>query len=78
MAIARRIGSSPTARGCQTGQTCPAIFELTDGNFAIIGTDATAELDPELPAGAGRANCERIVIINREVLIQAKEDIPDA
>lgn len=61
-----------------SGQTCPDIFELSDGNFAVIGTEATETLDPELPSDAGRADHERIVVISRETLIRAKADIPDA
>ncbi|MES5818387.1 hypothetical protein [Streptomyces sp. RG80] len=76
--IVRRIGPSPRARGCETGQTCPDIFELSDGNFAIIGTEATEQLDSELPPDAARADYERIVVISRDVLIRAKADIPDA
>ncbi|MEU8977933.1 hypothetical protein [Streptomyces sp. NPDC048309] len=76
--IVRRIGVSPSARGSASGQTCPDIFELSDGNYAVIGTEATAELDGELPADAARADYERIVIISRETLIQARRDIPRA
>ncbi|MEU5221412.1 hypothetical protein AB0G55_01880 [Streptomyces toyocaensis] len=76
--IVRRIGPSPRARGCQTGQNCPDIFELSDGNFAVIGTEATTRLDPELPPDAARADYENIVVISRETLIRAKADIPDA
>ncbi|CAM5560776.1 hypothetical protein GCM10010378_31760 [Streptomyces viridochromogenes] len=54
------------------------MFELSDGNFAVIGTEATEALDPELPADAARADYERIVIVSRETLIRAKADIPDA
>ncbi|GHA38374.1 hypothetical protein GCM10010372_43140 [Streptomyces tauricus] len=61
-----------------TGETCPDIFELSDGNFAVIGTEATAVLDTELPADAARADYERIVVVSRETLIRAKADIPDA
>ncbi|MFJ9113996.1 hypothetical protein ACIRJO_00465 [Streptomyces sp. NPDC102394] len=75
--IVRRIGPSPRDRGCQSGANCPDIFELSDGNFAIIGTEATEQLDSELPSDAGRADYERIVIISRDVLIRAKADIPD-
>ncbi|MET7437623.1 hypothetical protein ACWERY_30030 [Streptomyces sp. NPDC004082] len=78
MKIVRRIGSSPTDRGSATGQTCPDIFELEDGNFAIIGVEATDALDGELPADAARADYERIVVITRETLVRAKADIPDA
>ncbi|MGW7275102.1 hypothetical protein ACWGH5_31845 [Streptomyces sp. NPDC054864] len=78
MKIVRRIGASPRERGSLTGDTCPDIFELSDGNFAVIGTEATASLDSELPADAARADDERIVIISRETLIRAKADIPSS
>ncbi|KUO17646.1 hypothetical protein [Streptomyces dysideae] len=78
MAIVRRIGDPPRARGSVSGQTCSDIFELSDGNFAIIGTEATAELDRELPDDAARADYERIVIIARETLLRARRDIPDS
>ncbi|MFH8469910.1 hypothetical protein [Streptomyces sp. NPDC017991] len=78
MKIVRRIGASPRERGSVTGETCPDIFELNDGNFAVIGTEATAALDTELPADAARADDERIVVVSRETLIRAKADIPDA
>lgn len=76
--IVRRIGASPRERGSMTGETCPDIFELSDGNFAVIGTEATAELDDQLPSDAARAAYERIVIVSRETLVRAKADIPDA
>jgi hypothetical protein len=76
--IIRRLGVAPRYRGSTNGGTCPDIFELADGNFAIIGTDVTDTLDGELPADAARANYERIVVITRETLIRAKADIPDA
>lgn len=74
----RRIGASPRERGSMSGETCPDIFELSDGNFAVIGTEATAELDDLLPSDAARADHERIVIVSRETLVRAKTDIPDA
>lgn len=74
----RRIGASPRERGSVNGQTCPDIFELQDGNFAVIGTDRTDALDSELPTDAARADYERIVVISRETLVRAKADIPDA
>ncbi|MGA4846267.1 hypothetical protein ACOBQB_08360 [Streptomyces sp. G5(2025)] len=78
MKIVRRIGASPRERGSATGQTCPDIFELSDGDFAVIGTDRTEALDGTLPADAARAAYERIVVISRETLIRAKVDIPEA
>ncbi|CAL9416542.1 hypothetical protein [Streptomyces pilosus] len=77
MKIVRRIGASPRERGSASGQTCPDIFELSDGDFAVIGTEATAVLDSELPADAARAEDERIVIISRETLLRARADIPE-
>ncbi|MFG2465603.1 hypothetical protein ACGFXB_09120 [Streptomyces canus] len=76
--IIRRIGVPPSARGSQGGGNCPDIFELADGNFAVIGTDVTDQLDGELPSDASRADYERIVVITRDTLIRAKGDIPEA
>ncbi|MFF5497105.1 hypothetical protein [Streptomyces aquilus] len=76
MKIVRRIGASPRERGSLSGDSCPDIFELSDGNFAVIGTEATAALDPLLPADAARADHERIVVITRDTLIRARADIP--
>lgn len=74
----RRLGASPQQRGSVSGQSCPDVFELSDGNFAVIGTEATATLEEELPPDASRAEYERIVIVSRETLVRAKADIPDA
>lgn len=78
MKITRRIGVPPSARGSLSGSNCPDVFELSDGNFAIIGREATAALESELPADASRGEDERIVVVTRETLLRAKADIPDA
>lgn len=75
--IQRRLGATPQQRGSLSGNTCPDIFELTDGSFAVIGTDCTSTLDGKLPEDAGRGEHERIVVITRETLLHAKIDIPD-
>jgi hypothetical protein len=75
--IARRLGDSPHQRGCGTAETCPDLFELSDGSFAVIGTDRTAELEAQLPVDTARADYERIVVITRDTLLRAKRDIPD-
>ncbi|MET9081634.1 hypothetical protein ACIPX0_16480 [Streptomyces sp. NPDC090075] len=75
--IIRRIGASPRQRGSLDGSTCPDIFELSDGTFAVIGADRTEALEGKLPSDAGRSSDERIVVITRETLLQAKIDIPD-
>jgi hypothetical protein len=76
--IIRRIGASPAERGSATNCSCPDIFEMADGRFAVIGTDMTDQLDGVLPADASRADYERIVVISRDTLVRAKPDIPDA
>lgn len=78
MEFVRRLGTSPRERGSLSNGTCPDVFELSDGNFAVIGTDVTEMLEARLPADAGRADYERIVVVSRETLLAAKRDIPDA
>ena len=73
--FARRLGSTHSIRPCRSTYGCPDIFELVDGDFAIIGTDITAYA-VQLPPTAGCAPHERIVRIPRAVLIAAKADIP--
>lgn len=72
--VVRRLGRSPRERGSLGNGTCPDIFELSDGSFAIIGTDMTGKLD--LPSDAGCASYERVVVISRETLTSARDDIP--
>jgi hypothetical protein len=78
MKIVRRIGAPPSTRGSGSGATCPDVFELSDGNFAVIGTQAPEALGRERLADACRADYERIVVITRKTLIRAKDDITDA
>jgi hypothetical protein len=74
----RRIGPNPHAAGAQTYALvgCPDIFELTDGDFAIIGSDITA-FAGNLPPSASCGPDERIIRIPRRTLVLAKQDIPD-
>jgi hypothetical protein len=78
MHFIKRIGPDPHANGAQTYACsgCPDIWELDDGDFAIIGTDlssATVILPPSASCGPD----ERIVKIPRKTLVLAKSDIPD-
>jgi hypothetical protein len=77
--IKRRIGPDPHANGAQTValSNCPDIFELESGDFAIIGIDITRTATPQLPASASCGPDERIVFIPRNLLVNAKSDIPD-
>lgn len=78
MEIVRRLGVPPSERGSATNGTCPDIFELSDGDFAVIGTDRTAELSAMLPADAAVADYERIVVVSRATVLAARRDIPEA
>ena len=74
----RRIGPAPVPGSGSAGANgCPDIWELTSGDFAIIGTESTAILHPHLPPGAFLDEGESIVVIPRSVLVKAKGDIPD-
>jgi len=72
----RRIGASPRAGSCLNTAACPDIFELADGDFAIIGSDISNEAG-KLPPDAGCAPHERIIRIPRNLLVNAKRDIPE-
>ncbi len=74
--ILRRLGPQPDASRCQGGRTCPDIFELTTGDFAIIGLDITREAAVALPHDAGCGPNERIVRVPRRTLVMARQDIP--
>ena len=73
--IVRRIGTTPTQRGSLALSNCPDIFLLTDGDFAVIGTDRTEEIEHILPADASRADYERIVVITKATLMSAIPDL---
>jgi hypothetical protein len=71
----RRLGPDPHA-SCHQTVGCPDIFELSDGDFALIGADITDEAGM-LPPTAGCGPDERIIRIPRKTLVLAKRDIPD-
>ena len=75
----RRLGPDPHANGAQTValNNCPDIFELESGGFAIIGIDITDTAQANLPPSASCGLDERIVFIPRNLLVNAKPDIPD-
>ena len=76
--VIRRLGSTPRERGSASEMTCPDIFELANGDFAVIGTDVTGNADfmASLPADAGVAEYERVVVVSRATLLHARPDIP--
>lgn len=81
--FSRRLGKSSHELGTTSGDgSCPDIWELTNGDIAVIGRDLTEHyLAPgatPLPAGVSIDPDERVVIIPRVMIIAAKADIPDA
>jgi hypothetical protein len=76
----RRIGQDPRGNGaeCSGCDGCPDIWELENGDFAIIGIDITALVIEKLPPTAGCAPNERIIRLPRNLLVNAKRDIPGA
>ena len=74
----KRLGPDPHANGAQSAGCagCPDIFELDNGDFAIIGADITHAAN-KLPPSAGCGPDERMVRIPRKTLVFAKRDIPD-
>jgi hypothetical protein len=79
----RRLGQDPhtlpetIARGKSAAANgCPDVWELENGDFAVIGIRKTAELIGKLPQTAGCGPDEEIVLVPREVLINAGRDLP--
>jgi hypothetical protein len=76
----RRLGPDPHAGGAKTEalQNCPDLWELEDGNFAVIGVDITAQTAHRLPPTAGCGPDERVIWIPRRLLVKAQPEIPTA
>ena len=76
----RRIGLTPQENNllCVGCRKCPDIWELDNGDFAIIGKDITDAAVSSLPDTAGCGPEERIVRLPRNVLVNAKTHIPDS
>lgn len=74
----RRIGLDPHHGGRKTESLhgCPDIWELDDGNFAIIGEEMTALALPLLPPTAGCGEDEAVIRVPRRLLVEARKFIP--
>lgn len=73
----RRLGKSPQELGNTTDTPdCPDIWELENGDIAVIGRDLTDPLCGKLPEGVSIGPDERLVVIPRNMLVAAKPDIP--
>jgi hypothetical protein len=73
----RRLGLQPdlTDSASSGAGGCPDIWELENGNIAVIGIRGTANLKAVLPISANCGVDEEIVILPRSVLLAAKKDI---
>jgi hypothetical protein len=75
----RRLGKSmKELGGTLNTDGCPDIWELENGDIAVIGREATHAYASRLPEGVTIRADERLLIIPRELLVAAKPDIPDA
>ncbi|KIF67901.1 hypothetical protein HY68_03350 [Streptomyces sp. AcH 505] len=75
----RRLGKSPVELGNSDGKDeCPDIWQLDNGDIAVIGRDLTHAYAAHMPDGVTLATDERLVVIPGNVLSAAKADIRDA
>ncbi|MFJ4921299.1 hypothetical protein [Streptomyces sp. NPDC088725] len=75
----RRLGKAAQELGnSRDDDDCPDIWQLENGDIAVIGRDLTAAYSSHLPAGVTLAADERLVVIPGNMLSAAKADIPDA
>ena len=75
--FARRLGPDPHANGQKTAacNNCPDLWELDNGDIAIIGIRITDSAMAKLPATAGCGPDEEIVLVPRGLLLAAQGDI---
>lgn len=74
----RRLGRSAQALGkSENEDDCPDIWELDNGDIAVIGRDLTTAYESRLPVGVRIAHDERLVVIPGIILAAAKPDIGD-
>ena len=77
----RRLGVHPAkvpgepTNGKQGG---PDIWEMSNGDMAVIGRDLTEVYADRLPDDVTVVHDERLVVIPRGTMLAAKQDIPDA
>ncbi len=77
--FARRLGSSAKELGLSSDRDdCPDMWELDNGDVAVIGRDRTEAYAGRLPSDVRLAADERLVVIPGAILRSAKKDIPGA
>lgn len=74
----RRLGRSPLELGLTNDRpSCPDIWELSNGDVAVIGRDLTRNYADLLPADVTVGDDERLVVIPGSMMRAAKADIAD-
>jgi len=74
----RRLGKSAHELGTTGGDaSCPELWELDNGDVAVIGTELTLAYRDRLPPGVSIDQGESLVVIPRSTIVSAKADIPD-
>ncbi|MFG2907292.1 hypothetical protein ACGF13_19780 [Kitasatospora sp. NPDC048286] len=75
----KRLGRSAEELGVSDGRDeCPDIWQLSNGDIAVIGRDLTESYRGHLPEGVTLGPGERLVVIPGRMLSAAKADIPEA
>lgn len=77
--FARRLGrTAAELEVSRVNDDCPEIWELDNGDVAVVGRDATELFRDRLPEGLRVGSDERLVVIPGSMLRSAKKDISDA
>lgn len=75
----QRLGKSAHELDITGGDaSCPEIWELGNGDLAVIGTNLTDAYAHRLPPGVSIDPGESLVVIPRVTAVSAKADFPDA
>ncbi|HEX6347343.1 hypothetical protein [Umezawaea sp.] len=76
--FAKRLGMSAAQLGITNDDpSCPDVWELSNGDVAVIGRDLTTAYCSRLPEDVHIGADERLVVIPGVMLRAAKADIPD-
>jgi hypothetical protein len=57
--------------------SCPGVYELDYGDFAVIGQDVTAEMSASLGSAASILDGEKMVVIPRALFLSCKDRMTD-
>ncbi|GAB3466252.1 hypothetical protein GCM10027570_55320 [Streptomonospora sediminis] len=77
--FSRRLGGTAQELGdSRDTPDCPDIWELDNGDVAVVGRDATDVYASRIPQSMSIGADERLVVIPGNMLRAAKKDIPDA